>query len=117
MAVEWEWVSAANERKRAVKLIGGGGEAVRVVRAGTKVIRRDPAEAFATKTTRGSTMVNRWRRRQYKGGDNRGAAPPIHHPAASMASHPPSFHQVDATYFHAFLSALCQLQISKALEV
>ena len=48
--------SAANERKRAVKLIGGGGEAVRLVRAGTKVIRRDPAEAFATKTTRGSTM-------------------------------------------------------------
>ena len=53
--------SAANERKRAVKLIG---EAVRVVRAGSKVIRRDPAQAFATKRTHGSTMVNRWRRRE-----------------------------------------------------
>ena len=53
--------SAANERKRAVKLIG---EAVRVVRAGSKVIRRDPAQAFATKRTHGSTMVNRLRRRE-----------------------------------------------------
>ena len=92
--------SAANERKRAVKLIG---EALRVVRPGSKVIRRDPGEAFATKRTRGSTMVNRWRREAE-------GPPPIEQPTAWMASPPPP---LDATYSHAFLLALCPDKGSK----